>query len=295
MWENISPATTRLAIRRLFAGYLFVSALALAFPHRPASWPLILAIHAAGIFLMLRPDVLQPIARTFPRTARVIGDWYLLILVPALYKELATLNLAVFNGRYFDSLILNVEQHLFGHQPSRELATALPYVGLSEFLHLAYISYYLIIYVPALYLYFKGRREAHQQLVFNLMLTFFAHYVFFIYFPVQGPRYLFPAPGGKISHGPIFKLTHRLLESGSSRGAAFPSSHVGVSFSQSAFAFRTMPRAAILLVFASTCLALGAIYGGFHYGTDALCGLAYGLLIFAVAPHVARAIGGRSA
>jgi membrane-associated phospholipid phosphatase len=108
---------------------------------------------------------------------------------------------------------------------------------------------------------------------------------------VQGPRYLFAAPSGEVSRGFFYNLAHRLLETGSSRGAAFPSSHVGVSFAQSAFAFVTAPRIAIVLVVLSASLALGAVYGGFHYATDALCGLIYGLLLFAIAPRVARLLG----
>lgn len=289
MWKNVSDATTRLAIRRLFAAYLFISGIALLFPYRPASWPVLALLHAAGIALLLKPGPLSGFAAT--RVGRVIGDWYLLILIPALYTELATLNVAVHNGKYFDPIILGWEQRIFGGQPSRELAHAFPYLPLSEFFHFSYISYYLIIYGPPLYLYLRGRRDQHRQLVFNLMLTFFAHYFFFIYFPVQGPRYIFPAPGGQIAHGWFYQLAHKILESGSARGAAFPSSHVGVSFAQTAFAFLTIPRYAPIVLVLSSGLAVGAVYGGFHYATDALCGLLYGLLLFALAPRIARLIG----
>jgi len=295
VWRDISDATTRLATRRLFAAYLAVSALALLFPWRPAIWPVLLVLHAASIVLLLKPARLAPLEQRFPRTVRIIADWYLLLLIPALYTELATLNLAVFNGHYFDSIIQGWEQAIFGGQPSRDLWRALPYLPLSEYLHFSYLSYYLIIYGPPLYLYLRGRREDQRRLTFNLMLAFFAHYVFFIYFPVQGPRYLFPAPAGEVSTGFFYGLAHRLLETGSSRGAAFPSSHVGVSFAQTAFAFLAVPRLAIVLVVLSTSLAVGAVYGGFHYGTDALCGLAYGLLLFVLAPHAARWLGRRRA
>jgi membrane-associated phospholipid phosphatase len=160
---------------------------------------------------------------------------------------------------------------------------------LSEILHFSYISYYLIIYGPPIYLYLKGRRAAHQQLVFTLMLTFFVHYVFFIYFPVQGPRYLFAAPdAGNISTGFFYNLAHKILEAGSSRGAAFPSSHVGVSFAQAALAFQLLPGMAPAILVLSSGLALGAVYGGFHYATDVVCGLLLGVLLFALAPRVAR-------
>lgn len=294
MWQNISHATTRRAIRRLFAAYLFVAGLALAFPHRPASWLTLAVLHAVAITVLLRPGLLTPIASRIPRISSVIADWYALVVIPAMYTELAVLNVSIFNGRFFDSIILGWEQSLFGGQPSRELAHKLPYLPLSEYLHFAYISYYLIIYGPPLYLYLKGRREDQQHDAFNLLLAFFAHYVFFIYFPVQGPRYLFPPPSGPISQGFFYKLAHKLLEAGSARGAAFPSSHVGVSIAQSAFTFTVLPRLAPFVLFLAVSLALGAIYGGFHYATDALCGALFGLFLFSIAPKVARLLGRRA-
>ena len=287
----------RRALRRLFAFYLFVSGIALCFPHRPQTWWLLAALHGLGIIVLVSARVRAIatgwLARRWPRATRVLRDWYVLALVPLLYSELAVLNVAVHNGRYFDDIILRWEAQLFGGQPSRELAAQLPWLPLSEFLHFAYISYYLIIYGPFLLLYLRGRAADHQRAAFAVMLTFFAHYVFFIYFPVQGPRYLFAAPTGGIENGFMYQLAHRILEAGSSRGAAFPSSHVGVAFAQTAMSFLLLKRWAPLLLVLSTGLAVGAVYGGFHYATDAVAGFAYALVLVFSAPRLARLLGGR--
>lgn len=294
----VSADFWRRALRRLFALYLFVSGIALFFPHRPRAWLVLVVLHVFGILLLLevRP---APIAASwlrarFPRATGVLGDWYVLALMPLLYTELAVLNVAVHNGRYFDDIILRWEEQLFGGQPSRELAAAFPSLALSEFLHFSYIAYYLIIYGPFVLLYLRGRRADHQRAAFAIMLTFFAHYVFFIYFPVQGPRYLFEAPTGGIENGFLYQLAHRILEAGSSRGAAFPSSHVGVSFAQTAMCFVLLKRWAPLLLVLSTGLAVGAVYGGFHYATDVVVGLLYGVLLVLVAPAVAKWLAGQS-
>ena len=168
---------------------------------------------------------------------------------------------------------------------------AFPGPVLSEVLHFFYLSYYLIIFGPPLYLYLSRRITAHQRMVFALMLTFFGHYLFFVFFPVQGPRYLFPAPGGELSQGVMYRLAHAVLEAGSSQGAAFPSSHVGVVVAQTAMAFLVWRRAAPALAVASAGLAVGAVYGGFHYATDAVGGLLMGLALFAAAPWLAMTLG----
>lgn len=288
----------RRALRRLFAVYLSISGIALLFPHRPKAWLVLLVLHVFGIVLLLGagPAPITPnwLITRWPRVMGFVRDWYLLALVPALYTELATLNLAVHNGRYFDDIILRWEELLFGGQPSRELAVALPWLPLSEFLHFSYIAYYLIIYGPFVLLYLRGQEADHQRAAFTIMFTFFAHYFFFIYFPVQGPRYLFPAPTGEIESGVMYQLAHRILEAGSSRGAAFPSSHVGVSFAQTAMCFVVLKRWTPLLVFLSTGLAAGAVYGGFHYATDAVAGFAFGILLFLLAPRAARLLNRRA-
>ncbi len=280
----------RTATNRLFAGYLLLSAPALLFASRPTHWLILLSIHllTAAALLSLGPfgRLAERLRQHFPRVYDFIADWYLLILIPALYKELATLNLAVWNGHYFDDLILHGEQILFGGQPSRELAVQFPSRLLSEILHAAYLSYYFIIYAPLAYLYARGKRAEFRASAFAVLLAFFAHYLFFIYFPVQGPRYLFPAPAGPMADGPIYQLTHRLLEAGSSRGAAFPSSHVGVSVAQTIMVFRLLPRFAPISVVATLALAIGAVYGGFHYAIDAIAGFVLGGTLALVAPRL---------
>ena len=121
------------------------------------------------------------------------------------------------------------------------------------------------------------------------MITFLGCYLVFIVFPVQGPRYLAEAPAD-IPSGPFRTLTLIVLDAGSSRGAAFPSSHMAVAVAQTLLTFRFQPkivaRPMALLV---TGLGVGAVYGGFHYATDMLAGAVAG-----VAAALAVSAAGRS-
>lgn len=274
----------------MLATYAIVGGAALFFPHRPERWWLFALAHLAAVavgfgFGPLRATWNALVAR-WPRTVSAIGDLYPVVLVPALYTELPALNLSVWNGRYFDPLIQRIEEAIFGLQPSFSFARALPFLPLSETLHAAYLSYYVIIFVPPLLIWWFSGTNALRRAVFTLMLTFLVHYLFFIYFPVSGPRYLFPSPGGVLADGPVYQLTHRILESGSSRGAAYPSSHVGVSLTQTLIAWRWLRPLSIPLGILTTGLALGAIYGGFHYAIDAISGALLGILMVACAPYL---------
>ncbi len=275
------------AMHRLIAVYAVLSGAALLFPQRTAAWPWLALVHGivalAGFGAPPFGRMGPALAGRWPRASRWLADWYPLLLIPLLYAELPALNLAVHGGAYFDDLVLRWEEVLFGGQPSRTWAVALPWLPLSELLHASYLSYYLLIYVPPVLLYVTARRDAFRAAVFALMLTFFVHYLFFVYFPVQGPRYLFPAPGGPIADGFFYGLAHRLLEVGSSQGAAFPSSHVGVAVAQTWIAWRWLPRVAPVVTALSVGLAVGAVYGGFHYLTDVVVGALFGLLVVVVA------------
>jgi membrane-associated phospholipid phosphatase len=290
------PAVRRLGapIDRLLAAYALIAGAALLFTHRPSWWPALAALHVAiaavGFGAAPAQRVWRRFATSSPQLATVVALWYPLLLVPLLYLELALLNQAVHGGAYFDAIVIGWEQALFGGQPSREWAAALPRLWASEPLHAAYLSYYPLIYGPALALFLSGRHAVFERAVFALMLVFFVHYLFFIYFPVQGPRYLFTPPAGGIEHGFFYGLAHRVLEAGSSRGAAFPSSHVGVAIAQVIIVAQVWRRAALPLAVVAGGLAVGAVYGGFHYATDALAGVLLGSVTVLLAPRLYRRI-----
>ncbi|MFW5946915.1 MAG: phosphatase PAP2 family protein [Gemmatimonadota bacterium] len=283
------------AVDRVVGGYLLVSSAALTFPARPDSWLLLLALHLAAAAALFG-GVLGPVRRRAAAAARagsfgrwmvaVAFDWYPLIVLPLLYLELAVLNTAVWDGRYFDPVIMGWEKAVFGLQPSMILAERWDSPVLSETLHLAYLSYYPIVYLLPLWLYLAGRTKAFHRTVFALMLGFGLHYLVFIGFPVHGPRYLTSGTAG--TGGVIHDLTHLVLETGSSEGAAFPSSHVAAAAIQTGNAVRFAPRAVPLFALATVGIAVGAVYGGFHYATDAAVGLVTGSLVAVVAPTAWR-------
>lgn len=275
---------------RVFAAYALVGILALLFPHHTRAWPALVTIHllaaAAAMYLPPVRKVLLVFGRTWPRLGGLVHDWYALALIPVLYTEVALLNQAVWNGHYFDSVIQHVEIAVFGGQPSQELARAFPYPLLSEFLHASYLSYYLILFLPSLYLYLTGRVHAFRVVTFGLVFTLLLNYVAFIFFPVQGPRYLFPSPDGSLAGNVVNRLSHWILSHGSARGAAFPSSHMSVVTVQTVLAYRYLRRAFPLLLVAAMGVSVGAVYSGFHYATDMVAGAAGGLVLGLLAPRL---------
>jgi membrane-associated phospholipid phosphatase len=207
------------------------------------------------------------------RTGAVV-DWLPLVAIPFLYAELP--RIAV--GHIHDDVVQHWEAETFGTSPVQWASAHWPSALLSESLHAAYLSYYLIIYGPPIVLYVWGQLEEFQSTVAGLMAMFAICYIAFIVFPVDGPRYEWPAPP-TVFDGPVRRLALRVLAAGSSRGTAFPSSHVAVATVQTILAFRRNARTGLLLGALTSCVAIGAVYGGFHYGVDVLAGGVLGMAI----------------
>lgn len=208
-----------------------------------------------------------------PRTG-LITDWLPLASIPLLYAELPRLALTGLH----DGRVQRWELSTFDTSPAQSLAGRWSAPLLSELLHAAYVSYYAIIYVPPVVLYLCGRRETFYRTVCGLMTVFAFCYLIFVMFPVAGPRYVWPPPPA-VFDGPVRRFVLHVLAAGSAKGTAFPSSHVAVATVQSILAFRWSARVGVALSVLTTGLALGAVYGGFHYGVDVLAGAAVGLVI----------------
>jgi membrane-associated phospholipid phosphatase len=197
----------------------------------------------------------------------VITDWLTIVAVPFLYAELPSIHV----GSLHDALVQRWESDWFGASPAHVAALRWPSHGLSELLHAAYLSYYAIIVLPPLVLYLKGDRAEFARVTAGLLTIFALCFAIFIVFPVAGPRYEWSAPPG-VYDGPIRRFVLNVLEAGSSKGTAFPSSHVAVAAAQSAMTLGWSRRFGVGLSVVTLLLAAGAVYGGFHYAVDAVAG-----------------------
>src|ERR1051325_411405 len=148
-------------------------------------WPWVLTAHGLIVVLVL----LAPRARRSGRVGRFIGDWYPMLLLPALYGEIGVLTLSA--GFQNDQLIQRLETWVFGSQISYRWIRESPNATLSFILHSCYLAYYPILYASPFALWIVGRRDASRHTIFGIMATFYLCYVVFLFFPVAGPRYAF--------------------------------------------------------------------------------------------------------
>jgi membrane-associated phospholipid phosphatase len=261
------------AVDRILAAYLIVVSVVAAarLPGNPGGWWLLLAhaLFAVLLFLVTRPG-LGPAGKT-------LREIYPLLLLPALYSELDVLNSG--SGPLYDALVQRWELLVFGGQISREWWQSAPSRFWSTTFHAAYLSYYLIISAPALYFAWRGDLQAVRRFVLVVIATFVPCYLAFIFFPVAGPYYQFARPDQWFISNLPARLTYEALATGSSYGAAFPSSHVAAAVAATLAAARSSRRLGLVLLIPTMLMTVGVVYCQMHYGVDALAGLIIGLTV----------------
>jgi membrane-associated phospholipid phosphatase len=261
-------------IDMIILGYVsVVSIVALArAPNSTGTWWLVLAntLIVLLVILVTRPGL--------GRMGRLVREIYPILLLTSLYGALDILNVGRGTNLY-DPVVLGWENWLFGGQISREWWQMAPSRLWSTIFHGSYLAYYLIIPLPPLYFAAKGNQVALRRSVLLITTAFVVCYLFFIFFPVAGPYYQFPRPTGTFVDNPMAQAVYGILATGSSYGAAFPSSHVAATVAAVVAAWWGAPRLGLILAIPTALLTIGVVYTQMHYGVDALAGLIVAALV----------------
>lgn len=278
--------------RLLPADYLllayFVSTGAMAAIHGSGVGLSLAAAHLAGVAFVFMVAWLPFPSNGFLVFLRLA---YPIAFTPLLYGELATLNQLMFPG-YFDANVQVWELALFGEQLSMVASDWYNALWYSEAIHFGYFSYYALVPGGLIAVFAMKGRAALGRASFTVALAFYMCYLCFAVFPVAGPRYEFVGIAGTPSEGAVFQMVHALLEGGSSKGTAFPSSHVAATVSAWLAVGRESRRTFLIMAPFVIALTWGTVYGRFHYGIDAAVGLLFAATAFLMTPWMVRKLGG---
>lgn len=206
-----------------------------------------------------------------------------------------------------DHIFAAWEQTVFGFQPSLLFAKNFANGVVSELMCLGYASYFLLIAIVAFYFFFCRYDKFHRA-AFIILGSFFIYYVVFIFLPVTGPQYYYPAAGLEniasgifpdlgnyfatmrdplptpgYEDGVFYQMVVEAHNAGERPTAAFPSSHVGVTTILMLLAWRAPSRRLFLFLlpfYVLMCFATVYIYA--HYAIDVFAGWASAVLIYTV-------------
>lgn len=212
-----------------------------------------------------------------------------------------------------DHLFAHTEQALFGCQPSIEFSRLLSSNVFSEAFNLGYFSYYPMIFGIVLF-YFVAKYQEFGRTAFIVLTSFFIYYLIYIFVPVAGPQYYFPAigldqvaagdfravgdyfnynstllPSPGDHNGLFYKLVEMSQQAGERPTAAFPSSHVGMSTIIFLLALRTRNKILICTLFPFyVLLCCATVYIQAHYLIDAIAGFGSAFVVYALSSTAYR-------
>ena len=203
-----------------------------------------------------------------------------------------------------DHLFAAAEQGLFGGQPAIWFSQLLPQMWVSEPLNLGYFFYYPMMLIVVLW-YFIFRYDLLEKISFVIITSFFIYYFIYIFLPVAGPQFYFPAigydnvaqgifpaigdyfnhhrellPGPGYEHGFFYSLVESSQQVGERPTAAFPSSHVGISTILMIMAWRGSRRLFACLLPFYLLLCGATVYIQAHYFIDAIAGFLSAFVLY---------------
>jgi len=149
----------------------------------------------------------------------------------------------------------------------------------SGLLHVAYVTYYPIVYLGPILLLARGNRQGARNVLFATMVAYLICYTVFIVFPVAGPNWVFDHPTGPVRDVWSARMVYGLLGTGSSVGTAFPSSHVAATFAAVFANWREWRTLAVIFLVPASFMAVATVYCQMHYAVDALVGLALAVVV----------------
>ena len=219
------------------------------------------------------------------RLFQFVRNAYPLILFGLFYAETDYLNNLIFSTN-LDPLIEKLELSFFGFHPSIAFSQALPQVWFSELMNFGYFSYYALILLLPLWLWFKGN-ESFTYTIFIITFSFYIFYWIFIFFPVAGPQFYLEESYRTIPNSGLFRYLVRFAEwLGEGPTAAFPSSHVGIMVIMALLSYRYAKALLPFYIFFGILICFSTVYIKAHYAIDVIGGIVVAPILYVLSNWV---------
>ncbi|NOR76125.1 MAG: phosphatase PAP2 family protein [Draconibacterium sp.] len=207
-----------------------------------------------------------------------VRQFYPLLFTAYFYGETGYYNNIFFAD--LDGLFIQLEQSIFGFQPSLLFSLKFDSFWFNELMFFFYFSYYLIVIVFPLIVYFKNRDE-FERLFFIIIFSFYTYYLIFVIFPVVGPQFYFPEQQAGISHPGIFgKMVKFFQAVGETPTGAFPSSHVGLSWIILFASAKINRKLFNVILPLAILICFSTVYIKAHYAVDIFAGVFSAILLY---------------
>lgn len=208
-----------------------------------------------------------------------------------------------------DHVFAYADEWMFGYQPAIHFARVCSGIWWSEAFNLGYFSYYIMIAMAVLLPLFT-KAERFPRTAFVMMTCFIFYYIIYLFLPVVGPQFYFPAIGFNLAdaghfpqlgdyfryhaelpanygpEGPFRFLVEAMQGNGERPTAAFPSSHVGMSTVIMMLLWPLSRRVTYVLLPFYVLLCGATVYIEAHYFVDVIGGLVSAILFYLIAERL---------
>lgn len=201
----------------------------------------------------------------------LIRDIYPIIISGYFYSETVFYNKFIWDN--LDQKLIDLDQFIFGFQPSLVFSEIFSSKWFSELMYFGYFSFYLLIISFVIIAYYK-LKEASIELIFKFSAAMLLFYLFFGIIPAAGPQFYFPSPEKDLPVAFVFdKIMHFIQANAEQPTAAFPSSHVGLSIIILLLLRKRVPLFFKIFIPFVIILILSTVYIKAHYAIDVIGGI----------------------
>ena len=257
------------------------------------------------VFTFIIPAVFLIAALLNGTRNRILGAFRLLYPQATyilFFNQSMHLSQLIYNGRSLDRFFSGLDQAIFGFQPAKEFFKALPDLRIiDELFFFAYFAFYAMMTIGWWVLYLRGKKAEAARAFFITTGAFAILYLFYSFFPVQGPKYYFPELYRNYRQnfsGYFFtSFMTKTFSTMNLAGAAFPSSHVAIATIVTALNLKYNKVLGFIFLPVTAVLYFSTVYIYAHYAVDVMggvltAGLLYMLLSY-LYPRILRGAGNR--
>ena len=206
------------------------------------------------------------------KTILFLKNLYPLIFLGFFYTETSYLKNIIFKNN-LDAFFFNLEQNLWGCQPSIEFSNLMNQNWFNELMNICYFSYYILITLVCIFIYLKKPLQSYKN-IFIIVLSFYFYYIFFFLFPVAGPQYYIQLNGNESIPPHFFgKIMQYILINIEEPTGAFPSSHVGIAIIINYIVFKELKKIFYFILPFVFGICFATVYLKAHYLVDVLAGI----------------------
>jgi membrane-associated phospholipid phosphatase len=237
------------------------------------------------------------------RAARVIlRDWGPLILILFAFESLRSYT-GMIRTTSIDDQLYQLDLRLFGVEPSVWMGK-FAHPALTDWMTIAYGSYFILPMILATSLALRGRREDFRELSTAMLMQLAIGFLLFLIFPAGPPRYYAPLldggfhPAQLSSYSGLYELSTGALDAANplTTRSSFPSLHCALGlctlvyvhrFGDAVIPGKRRPFFWITLPIIVS-LWVSTVYLRHHWIPDIAAGLLLGSIVVTITPHIRR-------